>query len=492
MRQSSMSDAPGRPRAAKAAWLGALALVVLGCSSSTVDQSPPPPPSSPPAPPPPPPPPPPPLPPPPPPGQVTATVTVDTTIQFQVMTGWEATANVGQSDYNEIPWANAAADAAVNDLGIDRLRVEILAGAEHPVDNFDRWRKGQLSNDEWRALRYATVNDNADPMVINPAGFQWSHLDSTMVKVVMPMRQRLAARGERLVINLNYVAFAPAPGYIHLDPQEYAELMLAAFQHMQSQYGVVPDAVEVILEPDNTTPWRGNHIGAAIVATAARLAAAGFHPEFIAPSVTNLANTLTYVNLIMAVPGMNGLLDEISYHRYGGVSDANLVAIAARAAQLGARTAMLEHIGSGVEDLYKDLTLANASSWQQFVLAFPTNDNGAQYYTVSNNQLVMASRTRALRQYFRYVRLGARRVQATSSAGDVRPVAFTNVGGGPVVVIHADGAETYAIRGLRPGRYAVTSSNAGTPVIGQGTAGLDGELRFAAPVGGVLTVSWFP
>jgi hypothetical protein len=423
---------------------------------------------------------------------VTATITVDTTVRFQVMTGWEATANVGQSDYNQIPWAGTVADLAVNDLGLNRLRVEVKAGVEHSADNFDRWRKGQIDDNAWRALRYATVNDNADPSVINPAGFHWSQLDSTMVKVVMPMRQRLAARGEQLVINLCYVAFSPPAGYVHLDPNEYAELIFAAFQHMQSTYGVVPDAVEMILEPDNGTPWRGNHIGAAMVATAARLAQAGWHPEFIAPSVTNMGNTLNFVNLMVAVPGVTGLLKEIAYHRYGGVSDATLQAIASRAAQLNVRTSMLEHIGSGAEALYKDLVLGNASAWQQFVLAFPTNDNGAQYYVIANNQPVLGNRTRGLRQYFKYVRLGARRVQASSSTGGVRPVAFTNVGGGPVVVLHADGAETYAIRGLRPGRYEVTSSSDAHPVIGQATVGLDGELRFATTVTGVLTAAWAP
>ncbi len=38
---------------------------------------------------------------------------------------------------------------------------------------------------------------------------------------------------------------------------------------------------------------------------------------------------------------------------------------------------MLEHIGSGTDDLYKDLTVGNVSRWQQFTLAFPsTADNG--------------------------------------------------------------------------------------------------------------------
>jgi hypothetical protein len=423
---------------------------------------------------------------------VSATVTIDTTVRHQVMSGWEAVATVGQGDFDATPWADAAVNLAVNDLGLNRLRLEIRSGAEHTNDNFMAWRNGQLSDDQWRALRYATVNDNADPFTANLAGFHFSALDRAMDRVVMPMRQRLAARGEPLVLSLNYVSFAPGAGYVHLDPDEYAELILVTFQHLQSIYGVVPDAVEVILEPDNTTPWRGNHIGAAIARTGARLAAAGFHPEFIAPSTTNMANTVPYLDLIVAVPGAMTYLREVSYHRYGGVSDANLALIAARGAQYGLRTAMLEHIGSGVEDLYKDLTVANASAWQQFVLAYPTTDNGAQYYTITNGQPVMGSRTRALRQYFRHVRLGAERVAATGSDGGVRPVGFVNPGGGPVVVIHADGPETYAIRGLRPGRYTVTTSNASTPTLGQGSAGADGELRFSAPVSGVLTVAWQP
>lgn len=436
--------------------------------------------------PPPPPPPAPPPPPPPSPGPVDATVSVDTAAKFQTMSGWEATAQSGQESPGFSGWQMPLFDLAVSDLGINRLRLAVKSGAENPVDNYALYRAGQV---DWNSVRYATVNDNNDPNLIDPAGFHFTELDQLVELVVLPIRQRLAARGERLYVNLNYVSFNGG-GLVHGSAAEYGEFLLAAFQHLRDRYNLVPDAVEVILEPDNGTIWTsGTLVGQRLKAAGDRLAAAGFNPEFIGPSVTNMANTLLYLDAMVQVPGVLTYLKEVAYHRYGGVSDANLAAIKARASQYGLRTSMLEHIGSGVDDLYKDLTVAGVSSWQQYTLAFPTSDNGAQYYVISNGAPVMGSRTPALRQYFRYVRLGATRVGASSdNTALVQPVAFTNVGGAPVVVLHASQAGTFAISGLRPGTYGITTSNAGTPALADATAAANGSLAFVTPVNGIITV----
>lgn len=473
-------------RVARAA-AGALAiLLLLGCSGTSIDQVPPPPPTSPP-------PPPPPAPPPPPPEQVTATITVDTLQRYQVIRGWEATAQVGQTDFASVPWADAVAAAAVGDLGINALRLEVRSGAENPTDWFAKWRNGDISGSEWRTHRYEVINDNGDPSISNAAGFHFTDLDLAMQYAVLPVRQQLEARGEALYLNLNYVAFSQDQGSAQLDPAEYAELMLVVFKHLQDTYGFTPDAIELILEPDNNTPWTGARIGQAMVATATRLAAAGFHPDFIAPSVMNLGAVPGFFDPMVQIPGALGAVREISYHRYQGVSDGHLTAVAQRGSLYGLRTAMLEHIGSGADDLYKDLTLANVSAWQQYTLAYPsTSDNGGAYYMIQNGTPVLASRSRGLRQYFRYVRAGAHRVRGTSDNADLRSVGFTNVGGAPVVVMHTTKSEVIAIVGLRPGRYEVTTSVAGTPTLGETVVGADGELRFSAPVAGVLTAFWKP
>ena len=151
---------------------------------------------------------------------------------------------------------------------------------------------------------------------------------------------------------------------------------------------------------------------------------------------------------------------------------------------------MLEHIGSDVEDLYADLTIANVSAWQQYTLAFPTGDNGGHYFGIEDGRPVLGSRTRYLRQYFHYVRLGAQRVGATSSASAVRAVAFENANRGLVVVVHTNQSGLVELKGLRPGNYgiSVTTSIATWAELEPQVAGPAGSLSFTAPAAGVMTV----
>jgi hypothetical protein len=418
-------------------------------------------------------------------------ITIDTLTRFQTMDGWEAAAQAGQRNVGFDGWKSSLFDQAVNDLGINRLRVEVYAGAENPSDYFAT--EVDDESPSARCNHWNTVNDNDDPQVINPAGFHFSQVDSEVVKVVLPMKERLEARGEHLFVNLNYVAFigqCRPTVYVHIEPAEYAEFILAAFLHLRERFGFVPDAVEIILEPDNGTPWSGTLIAQAIVATAVRLSAEGFHPLFVAPSTTDMGHAVTYADDIYRVSGVQPLLYELAYHRYSGVSDGNLTALSQRAIEHSTHTAMLEHIGSGVEDLYTDLTVGQVSAWQQYALAFPAADNGGHYYSIVNGQPVMGDRSRYLRQYFHYVRAGARRVSAQSNTPLDRPVAFQNANGRVVVVIHVGQADSIEVRGLRPGKYGAsetTSSATGTE-LGDQVVGSNGRLALAVPSAGVLTI----
>lgn len=426
-------------------------------------------------------------------------VAVDTTIRYQRITAWEATAEAGQNDIPSFPaYRDKLLDLATSYLGITRLRVEVRSGAENPVDNWALYSTGQITDAQWRCLRYATVNDNSDPTVINPAGFHFSELDATMDRLVIPMRNRLAASGERLLLNVNYVAFArqcSGTPYAHLgNPAEYAEFVLATYQHLKSRYGIVPDVWEVILEPDNTSGlWSGTDIGLAIVAAAARLEQAGFTPRFIVPSTMSMANAAPYFDAVVAVPGARKYVSELSYHRYRGVSDANLAAIADRARTSGVPSAMLEHIGSGPDDLYADLTAGGVSAWQQFTLAYTGGDDGSKYFVVGSGaspSVTPGSRTVLLRQYFRYVRPGAVRLRAASSDPTLQPVAFENTGGALAVVVRAPSASAFHVTGLPPGTYAASyaTGSGGTGALPPVAIGAGGSVDVAIPAAGVLTV----
>ncbi len=396
-----------------------------------------------------------------------ATIKLNPQRKFQTINGWEATAQAGEH-YSKAfgKYKDQLFKAAVNDLGINRLRLEIRSGAENPTDYFTQWQAGKITEQDYNAKRYEVINDNDDPAIINPDGFQFSEVDSTIEKVVLPVKKLLEERGETLYLNLNFVDFGDDQDSSNIEhsknPDEYAELILAAYQHIKNKYGLVPDAVEVILEPDNNTGWTGTDIGKALVATAKKLEANDFKPAFIVPSTTNAANAPIYIDEIAKVAGAMKYISEFSYHRYCCASDEVLQRIADRGEKYGKQTAMLEWIGADQATLHQDLKVGRNSSWQQFTLGFPDQpDNGAQYYMIDDKNandpvVTLGKRTKFLRQYFRYIRRNAQMIEARSSNPNFDPAAFINADGKYVLVVKAEVPGTISVQGLLPAVYGAS------------------------------------
>ena len=121
---------------------------------------------------------------------------------------------------------------------------------------------------------------------------------------------------------------------------------------------------------------------------------------------------------------------------------------------------MLEHMGSTYQDLHNDLKLGRNSAWQQYTLAYCSGDNGGSYYWVDqsnpNNPVVkMGSRTKFLRQYFKFIRSGAVRIGATGDNSNFDPLAFINKNGTYVVVVKASQAGSFTVQGLPAGVYGI-------------------------------------
>jgi hypothetical protein len=427
-------------------------------------------------------------------------ITVDSITTYQAITGWEATAWAGQDGVEAFPnYRDELYNQAVNDLGINRVRLEVRSGVENDQDYWTMHQTAAIDYDTWRSVRYSTIDDNGDPDVIDWNGFHFSELDNTVDEVVLPLKTLVEANGEKLYINLNYVAFTDQIGagldYHHDNPQEYAEFVLAVYQHLQSKYGWVPDACEVILEPDNVSQWDGTLIGQAIVATAGRLQAAGFTPRFIAPSNTNMANAITYFDQMVQVAGAVQFLLEFSYHRYGGVSDTNLQTIADRASQNGVNTAHLEWIGATYNELHKDLKIGMNSAWAQYTLGGPGSDDGGKYYCIDdtdpdNPVVSIGSRTKFLRQYFKFIRPGALRIEAATNDNDFDPVAFVNINGKYVVVVKTAAGGPFYIQGLPAGNYGIkyTTSSEYDIDLSDATVGAGEAVSTSIPEAGVITI----
>ncbi|MFN0109132.1 MAG: hypothetical protein ACKVZH_09805 [Blastocatellia bacterium] len=438
-----------------------------------------------------------------------ATITIDPSVSYQTIVGWEAVMQAGQfletnavtnkSNINPAfaNYKNQLFDLAVSDLGLNRIRLEIRSGLENPVDYYGRYINGQITFDTYKNRFYEIINDNNDPQTINPNGFKFDELDFNVENVVIPIRQRLAARGEKLYLNLNYVDFT-ASSFEHKNaPEEYGEFMLATFLHLRDKYGFVPDAVEIILEPDTGADWNATQTGNCLVAAGNRLRANGFNPDFVAPSCTNMFNSLTYFDQLIQIPGITQFISEVSYHRYAGATDQALRAFASRGAQYKIDTSHLEFIGANQHDLHADLTVANNSSWQQFALAFPLggSDDGSAYYDINdsnpnNPTLTFGSRAKLLRQYFKFVRAGALRIKAASNSGSFEPAVFVNTDGKFVAVIKSFNAGNITLTGLPVGTYGVNYSTPSQYNINATdiTVTANQSLTTSIPRDGVITV----
>ncbi len=420
---------------------------------------------------------------------------------YQTMSGWEAVAWAAQDSPAFPNYRDELFDRAVNEVGINRVRLEVRSGAEHDNDNWTDYQNGVIDYPTWRSRRYATVNDNADPDSINWGGFYFSELDDTVEKVVLPLKQRVEANGGDFLINLNYVAFTgqigPGLNYDHDDPDEYAEFVLATYLHLQSKYGLAPDMWEVLLEPDNVSQWDGTLLGEAMVAAASKLQAHGFTPRFVAPSNTNMGNAITYFDAMILVPGALTFLEEFSYHRYGGVSDANLQAIANRAVLHGLDTSMLEWWSSsnGYQTLHKDLEMGRNSAWEQGVLGGPGDPaTSSALYAVddsdpANPVVHITNMTKFTRQYFRFIQPGAVRIGATSNNASLSPLAFVDLRGCSVVVVKAGAGATFNIHDLPAGIYGVQYTTASQYSVDAADiwVGAGEMLTTSIPAAGVIT-----
>lgn len=81
-----------------------------------------------------------------------AVITLSPEVMFQTIGGWEATAQAGQLTFRDIfpKYKDTLYDLTVNDLGINRIRLEITNGVENTGDYFTQYFNGQISREEWK------------------------------------------------------------------------------------------------------------------------------------------------------------------------------------------------------------------------------------------------------------------------------------------------------------------------------------------------------
>lgn len=438
-------------------------------------------------------------------------IKVDTSIRHQTILGWETVPRMWEYDKinnrfdgSWLPMADKLFDTLVNDAGVNRLRLELRSGAENPVDYWGQFERGEISYTEMKAHFYHRINDNADPMVPEPGGFQFSFLDFQVEHIVLPIKQRLEARGETLFLNLNVVDFKGGEGLsdfsLAASPREYGELIDQAFRHLESRWGLRPDALEIMLEPENTAGWNGKTIGAAAVNAISRLEATGPVPEIILPSVVNAKNAVPYFTQALTVPGLQKHVGAISFHLYGGNKDSVVRGIADTARKFGVRAEMLEYTKGTDAELFRDLTVGNVAAWNLFSIIGNRDPDSTQpglsvllYGDAATGRVGLSHQGRVLAPIFRAVRRGAVRIDATVDNSAVEAAAFVNTDGGMVVAMRVpDGsAQDVALSGLTEGSYRLTlaSWTVPEPAVVELPVPPSGTLKVTVP-GNSVAVLW--
>jgi glucosylceramidase len=396
-------------------------------------------------------------------------VVIDSTKTYQTIVGWEGT--YGTVKFNPMPdrlaFQARAFDMAVNDVGLTRLRFEI--GMPGPAQNA-------------RAACPAPVE----------GGWDFACFDAIMDGTV-EFKRLVEARGDRFWLNVTVVGNRGS-----LEPEYYAQQVLAIYQHMQHTYGFLPDSWEVALEPGMFKWDSATTLARAMLATARALERGGYGtPYFVAPSSEcGLPTALQWFQQLAATPGAVPLVKEFAYHRYCAPSDDDLRRAAAIRETYGINTSQLEFIGASYNELHEDLKKANVSAWQQYLLFHPAiEDKGGQYLTVDTTNPVspivrVASRTKFLRQYFKFVRPGAIRIEATTSDASVDPVAFVNADGRWVVVLKSARAADFGVAGLPAGQYGIKYTTHSEYDVDRADVLVSAgqELTASIPAAGVATV----
>jgi O-glycosyl hydrolase len=327
-------------------------------------------------------------------------------------------------------------------------------------------------------------------------------------QVVLPLRQRVLARGEPFVtyINMGYSS-GTAPAHFRGNPQEYSEFAEALLLWLQNRNPnpenfnppFVPTYYSVYNEPDSHG-FTAAEVAANAQALGARLAAMGLATRVqVAEAATPNSG---YTSNVLNVAGVSQFVGSISFHGYDYRDQSMPASFATRnalrnlARNLGLKTAMTEiccwngwkgnydHGLAWARDIYWNMTEADISDWEPFGLMNPCGaaacaggGEAVILFDVDLSRSFKLAVYYAVRQYSRYVRPGFVRVGTTcANCGTdpnlgqvVKPVAFRTPTGKYVVVVLNDAAapQSISLTGFPAGTYDISGvdpANATSPV----------------------------
>ena len=188
-------------------------------------------------------------------------------------------------------------DKLINQLGINAVRIDITPGdIENDADYFTAGALGAGPFNTWccssTSHAQKPVNDNNDPNHFNcpdqtlvncPNTFPFAENDYMMGNWITGDNGFVATARAAYKYPFIQVTYNPRSNvtFVSNDCAELGEQFAALFLHDQNKWGVIPDAIDMINEPDinGGTNWTAAKVGACAKVVKNRLNSMGSNPR---------------------------------------------------------------------------------------------------------------------------------------------------------------------------------------------------------------------
>ncbi len=437
-----------------------------------------------------------------------ARFTLDTRLRYQTMLGWGGGISSWHNMYKreDVPFRpevmKEGLDAVTEDLRLNFFQVGLH------LKTIER------------------VNDDDDPNHIRLEGFDFFNEDRHIEQVILPIRERLRARGERMILSLIAVLHPgqTAPVLIE-NPDEYIEFAMATLAHFRSK-GLDVDYWVMNNEPDLNRAWTPSYMGTLAARLGERMASAGYRTKIAGPETVIPSDVSKWLAPMAQSPGSAHYLGAITYHTYdhdpsrGEEPPKQPRATAAQWGRIMALPVMQTEQGeNGVANrtrwsgtdfaagldlartLIGDLTFGNVSVWKMHVVTSlgelgPQSSAGGVFFFLKadGTAIIKPAHYYALRLFTRYVRPGSVRVELRnpSPVRGVRAVAFLAPEGRPVVVLLNENSspQPVEIASLPPGNVNIESSRRAAPLpqVAKATVRSGEPLKFELAPESITTI----
>ncbi|MCS7119829.1 MAG: glycosyl hydrolase [Candidatus Bathyarchaeota archaeon] len=376
----------------------------------------------------------------------TVSLTVDGSRKYQVIEAFGGAGAYYEGLLRNLmePKRTEATDLLFSDLGITMYRLRVWTQIEKVNDDEDP------NHFNWSAFNFSTDLDQ----VWNALEAKKRGVTEFVASVWSPPAWMKSTGNET------------GGGYLLPEMyDEFAEWLAAYIIGYKNFHGIEISWISIQNEPDYTASWETctyspEQLRDVIKRVGAKFEREGINAKILMPETSGVSAAATYISTVMADPGAAKYVDIFAFHNYDtsffapDEKIAYMQAVARLGAQYGRPIWQTEYSYLGTEDAgtYKEaiytvqhihnvLTHTNASVYIVWEL-FWYRGTGLISIRQDGTNYEITPKYYAVKQFFKFIAPGSRRILATATNTDVLASAYINEENGRVTIIAINRAKT--------------------------------------------------